>query len=169
VRRGAARVLFAAALAQAGAARAQSETPSLDRLLKLPASIEYSSEEKAGATRSEWRQRFFEARQSVADAETALEQAQATLAETVGAKSEWQFAPPGLPSEVSEDSSSAFQQRQEVKRRRGEVDRAKARLRELEVEANLAGVPPEWREPSTPARSGAEPGHDSETGSAARR
>jgi hypothetical protein len=33
---------------------------------------------------------------------------------------------------------------QKMKRRREDLERAKRRLRELEVEANLAGVPDEW-------------------------
>jgi hypothetical protein len=146
---------------------AQGDPPDLDRLLKLPDSMEYSSDEKAGATRSEWRQRFYDAHAGVASAEKALEKAQSELKETVGAKSEWQLAPPGMPADASsEDSSSAFQLRQEVKRRRGEVDRTRARLRELEVEANLAGVPQEWRSPSTPAASSHATDDDSGTGGA---
>lgn len=133
--------------------------PGLDQLLKLPGSVEFSAEKKGGATRNEWRQRFHEARTSVKAAEVALKKAQDQLAEVAGSKDDWQFSPPGLPAEASTDSGSSIQLRQEVKRQRGEVDRSKARLRELDVEANLAGVPEEWRDPSTAARSG----HDSVT------
>jgi len=133
--------------------------PGLDQLLKLPGSVEFSAEKKGGATRNEWRQRFHEARTSVKAAEVALKKAQDELAEVAGSKDDWQFNPPGLPAEASTDSGSSVQLRQEVKRQRGEVDRSKARLRELDVEANLAGVPEDWRDPSTAARSG----HDSVT------
>jgi hypothetical protein len=131
--------------------------PNLDQLLKLPSSVEYSSEKKAGATRSEWRQRFHDARAAVKSAETALRKAQDQLSETAASKDDWQFTPPGLPAGANdEDSTSNFALRQEVKRQKSEVDRSKTRLRELDVEANLAGVPEDWRAPSTEARSGDE-------------
>jgi hypothetical protein len=139
--------------------------PNLDQLLKLPGSVEYQTEKKGGATRSEWRQRFHEARVGVEDAEKQLKVAQDKLAEVAGAKSEWQFTPPGVPTGASENTegTSSFQLRQDVKRRRNEVDRAKARLRELEVEANLAGIPEAWRASSTEARSENDLVIDSET------
>ncbi len=134
--------------------------PGLDQLLKLPRSVEFSTEKKGGASRNEWRQRFHDARASVKSAEAALVKAQNELAEVAGSKDDWQFSPPGLPAEASTDSGSSIKLRQEVKRARGEVERSKSRLRELDVEANLAGVPDDWRDPSTEARSG----HDSVTG-----
>lgn len=139
-------------------------SPGLDRLLRLPDSVEFSSELKGGATRSEWRQRFGDARASLAKAEAALAESQGKLAAAAGEKSEWQFSPPGVPSQQpSEDSSSNFSLREQVRRNRGEVDRAKARLRELNVEANLAGVPEEWRGPSTEPHSGDAAGDGSAT------
>ena len=136
--------------------------PNLDQLLKLPSSVEYSSEKKGGATRSEWRQRFHDARAAVKSADAALKKAQDQLAETAGSKDDWQFTPPGLPAGANDqDTTTSFALRQEVKRQKSEVERSKARLRELDVEANLAGVPEDWREPSTEARSG----DDSVTGS----
>ena len=44
------------------------------------------------------------------------------------------------------DSPVDYQLREEVRRREAEVTRLETELRELEVEANLAGVPEEWRE-----------------------
>ena len=128
--------------------------PNLDQLLKLPNSAEYSAEKRGGATRSEWRQRFHEARASAKAAEKALKKAQDELAQVAGSKDEWQFSPPGLPANTGEDSTASFQLRQEVKRQRSEVERSRARLRDLEVEANLDGVPDDWRDPSTEAHSG---------------
>lgn len=162
-------ILLLAAAWPAAAQDRPGAAPDLDRLLKLPGSVEYSSERRGGATRSEWRQRFHDARVRVADAGKALEKAQADLAKTVGSKSEWQFTPPGMPSQASEDSSSAFLLRQEVKKRREEKERAEYRLRELDVEANLAGVPEDWRDESTEAISGNGSGDASVTTPAARR
>jgi hypothetical protein len=129
--------------------------PGLDKLLKIPDTTEYSTDLRGGAPRAGWRQRFHEARTAVDAAEKALAASQSKLATAAAEKSEWQFSPPGLPSaQPSEDSSSNFQLREQVRRQRGEVDRAHARLRELEVQANLAGVPADWRDPGTEANSG---------------
>jgi hypothetical protein len=131
--------------------------PNLDQLLKLPSSVEYSTDKKGGATRSEWRQRFHDARAAVKTADTALKKAQDELAEVAGSKDDWQFTPPGLPAGANdENSTTSFALRQEMKRQKSEVERSKARLRELDVEANLAGVPEDWRDSSTEARSGDE-------------
>lgn len=157
---------FAPAIALA---QGPSGAPGLDRLLRIPDSVEFSSERKGGATRSEWRERFTDARKGVDDAQVALDKAMADLSKVAGSKSEWQMTPPGLAAQPSEDSSSSFQLRQAVKRERGELERARARLRELEVEANLAGVPDEWRRTSTVPRSGNQPGDESATGPASTR
>lgn len=164
----ASRMLLAAlaALATASGAAAQ---PDLDRLLKLPESMRYSAEKKGGATRTEWRGRFAEARASVTEGEKALEKAQKEQASVAGSKSEWQFTPPGLPAQSDQDSTTSFQLRQEVKRKRDEVDRARARLRELDVEANLAGIPADWRNDGTVPASNVPSSDDLETGAAARR
>lgn len=154
------------ALGTASRATAQ---PDLDRLLKLPDSMQYSSEKKGGATRSEWRSRFAEARSSVVEGEKALEKAQAEQAAVAVTKSEWQFTPPGIPAQTDDNSTTSFQLRQEVKRKRDEVERARVRLRELEVEANLAGIPADWRAESTATGSSVPSSDDLETGAAARR
>jgi hypothetical protein len=127
----------------------------VDRYLRLPERLDYAVERRAGATRPEWRSRFDEARGSVAAAETALEVAQRQLSETVGKSDAWSVAPPGLPAEAGDNATDSFRLREEVRRQRAELARAQRRLRELEVEANLAGVPEEWRgPPSTESRPG---------------
>lgn len=161
--------LLLVVLAALGAASRADAQTDLDRLLKLPDSMQYSSEKKAGATRNEWRGRFAEARTSVVEAEKALEKAQREQAEVAGSKSEWRFTPPGVPTQNDDESTTSFQHRQEVKRRRDEVDRARVRLRELEIEANLAGIPPDWRGGSTDPGSSPPSSDDLETGAAAQR
>ncbi len=129
--------------------------PGLDKLLKIPDSTEYSTDLRGGASRAEWRQRFHEARTAVDAAQKALSESQSKLAKVASEKSEWQFSPPGVPSQQpSEDSSSNFQLREQVRRQRGELDRARVRLRELDVQANLAGVPADWRDASTESKPG---------------
>lgn len=155
----------------ATSARAQDAKPAkpgIDRFLKLPATEGYAPEEKSGVTRSEWRQRFADARAALAAAEKKLAESQKKLAAVAGSASEWRFTPPGVPTSGDADQSASFTLREEVRRNRNERDRAQRRLRELDVEANLAGVPEEWRGPVTDAPSGDGPDHDSGTGASAR-
>lgn len=147
-------VLLLAAPAGAEEASGPAGPVSLDKLLQLPDSLEYDVERRGGSSRTEWRARFDEARRSVEEAERALEQAQKALAETAGAKEAWSLAPPGVPVEAASEGGDTFRQREEVRRQREEVERARMRLRELDIEANLAGVPESWRGSSTDSSSG---------------
>lgn len=122
--------------------------PGLDDLLRLPSGFEAKEPGRpvAGASEEEWRRRF-------ARAEKAIGEAQATLAETkqeldglagTGGSSQWSVAPPGA-SEQQSTSPLSFKLRQELARNREALDEAQRALRELKIEADLAGVPAEWR------------------------
>jgi len=160
------RIVFAIAvsLGLSALALAQPTSPGLDKLLKIPDADDYSTDMKGGATRAEWHERFGDARLAVATAEKTLAASQAKLATVAGEKGDWQLKPPGLPAAASEDSSSNFQLREQVRRQRSEVDRSRARLRELEIQANLAGVPEDWRGSSTNAASNDAAGDKTGTG-----
>ena len=131
-----------------GSAPPASAAPDLEHLLKLP-DTDYGFEKKGGATRSEWRSRFLEARSGLEAAQAALAKAEHALAGAAGDNKAWTFTPPGLPAGANMNETDDAQLRQEVKKDRAEVDRAQTRLRELEVQANLAGVPEDWRGPRT--------------------
>lgn len=148
-------VLLLAALAVPPLARAQSQQSAppgkvgIDRLLKLPEGLDFDVEKRGGLTRSEWLARFDEARRSVSDARAGLGQAQEKLSKVAGRSDNWNMAPPGLPVEAADGSPDTYRLRDEVRRWRGEIERAEARLRELDIEASLAGVPAAWRGQST--------------------
>jgi hypothetical protein len=135
---------------------------SLDKLLQLPDSSGFDVERRGGATRSEWRARFFEAQTSIDQAREALAESLKQQAKTASKSDAWSVAPPGLPPEASGEAQEANRLREDVKRKRAEVTRAEARMRELDIEANLAGVPPDWRG----TRTEASPGNDSVSGGA---
>jgi hypothetical protein len=117
----------------------------LDKLLKLPSTTPVVVEaRKGGHTRPEWRARFDTAQGNLADHEKALRRAREELEELVGEKSSWQMTAPGLPAGSAENTPVSFQLREEIRREEAEVDRAERRLRDLEVEASLAGVPADW-------------------------
>ncbi len=115
----------------------------LEDLLSLPESYRPRFEQRGGATRSEWRERFRLAREEVEAARAGLLRAQARLEAHAGAGGDWNIAPPGVGAGLAGDAR-AQQLRAEIKRYRKELERAERELRELEVEAELAGVPAEW-------------------------
>ena len=115
----------------------------LEELLSLPETYRPRLEQRGGATRSEWRERFRLARQEVEEARAGLRRAQAELESHAGDAGDWNLAPPGVGAGLAGDAR-AQQLRAEIKRYRRELQRAERQLRELEVEAELAGVPDEW-------------------------
>ena len=144
-------------------AAAPSGSVGLDQLLRIPADLEFDVEKRGGLTRSEWIARYDEARASLLAARAGLADAQERLSKFAGRKDNWNMAPPGLPVEAAESGGDTYRLREEVHRWRAEIERAEGRLRELEIQASLAGVPDGWR--------GTNPGAENETvtqGSAAR-
>jgi hypothetical protein len=142
--------LAAGVAVRAGQGMAAGEEPApqpveLERLLKLPSHLDYEVEKRGGATRGEWRARFRTTREELAASKAALEKAQTALEEAAGGGSSWQLAPPGAQA-ASSDATLHYALREEVRRQRDEVARGEKKLRALEVEANLAGVPQDWRE-----------------------
>lgn len=116
----------------------------LDRLLQLPDSFDPGSDTKGGANAAEWRVRFTEGRGEIEAAEAALKDAKEELQKMAGDSGSYQVTAPG--STNGENSPVSFKLRQEIRRQTEELDRAQRALRDLEVEANLAGVPQAWRE-----------------------
>jgi hypothetical protein len=147
----AALALGLAALGPAGPAPADEPPPppappvELDRLLKLPASVEVAGERRGSATKVEWRERFIAARAERDAAQAALDKAQAEIGEAAGASDPWQITPPGAPQSSTAEPPVNYQVRQEMRRQREELLRSERRLRELTIEADLAGVPADWR------------------------
>jgi hypothetical protein len=138
-------LVASAGRAQEPAAEPAAAQPAqLDRLLKLPESQSYGVDRRGGLSRGEWRTRFLELRTSLDHERRALAVAQEKLDEAAGSASNWQMAPiPGM--EPSPDAPLDYQLRLQIRRHKSEIDRLEKKLRELEIEANLAGVPEEWR------------------------
>ena len=125
----------------------QNPAPGLDTLLTLPGDRTYTVERRGGLSQGEWGARFGEARAALAKEQTALDAAEARM-DRAAESGQWQVAPPlpgqqntGAPAETTLD----FKTRQEIRRHREEIERLERRLREIEIEANLAAVPAEWR------------------------
>lgn len=125
---------------------AQAPAVELDRLLKLPDARSLEAPvRRGGATRREWQARFQTALDELEQARSALASAQHELEELAGQSEQWQIGAPGADPGAAANSPLSYRLRQEIRRQREEVERSERRLRELEVEARLAGVPEEWQ------------------------
>ena len=99
---------------------------------------------RGGANQKEWQSRFREAREKIEEAKTALARVERELEETASGSNAWQVAAPGQPP-PKEGSPVSFRLSQELKRRREQLGQAEAGLQDLSIQANLAGVPEDWR------------------------
>jgi hypothetical protein len=138
----------------------QAPAVGLDSLLRLPSSTApVEPPRTGGASRQEWQERFATARADVESARQAIDQAQRELAQLADSGAAWQMSAPGA-SAGTENSPVSFRLRQELRHQRDELASAERRLTELEVEANLAGVPAEWTQPpADPVSPKPAPGH----------
>ncbi len=113
----------------------------LDRLLRPPMPGPVTLETPGGRDRETWRTRFVEVREEIAKLEEHIARTQAEI-RTVSPDN-WGFSPAGGGAPVDPE---VLRLRAELRRDRKSLDAARARLRHLEIEAALAGVPDAWRE-----------------------
>jgi len=141
-------MLAAASVAGAEEAAAAPKVD-LQRLLQLPTSLDLEPAVRGSANKAEWRERFDTARSEFADARSTLAKTQQELAEVSGNSSAWQLAAPGIggvdPGKGTRGNPLDYDLSTRMRRNREEVARAERRLTELDIEANLANVPPDWR------------------------
>jgi len=127
--------------------RPAGQRPSLDSLLQLPTGfVTTEPDSVAGAGETEWRRRFSKADGELTEARAALEETKRELdgvAESGGA-SQWSIAPPGAESGPT-TSPLSFKLRQKLREERDQIATREKALRELRIEADLAGVPQSWR------------------------
>jgi hypothetical protein len=116
----------------------------LERLLQLPDGFGTEPQTRGGATASRWRGRFQRVREDLAAARAELEQVEKQLESASESSSAWQVSAPG--SDSPETSPLSFRLRQQVKDQRSQIEASERQLRALQVEADLAQVPSDWRE-----------------------
>ena len=135
-------------LVGAAAEDAEGEPPpkslTLDQLLTLPSALSVESGQRGGLTRAQWSSRFAEADAAVEAAKADLDESLGRLSELVGKTSNWKVAAPGAQAAANDNSPVNYGLRQQIQRNREDVARAERKLRDLNVEANLAGVPESW-------------------------
>jgi len=148
---------FVAAWATAVAADDERDVPSAERggtappvelelLLKLPDSYAAGGELRGGASRSEWRARFFGMREKLDERRDHMQQLQTKMEGMAGDSSTWAVGAPGLSAPDPQISTLNYKLRQDLRRAREDVVLAERELRELRIEADLADVPATWRE-----------------------
>ena len=126
---------------------APQHTPSkpldLDRLLRPPNVPSEPSTESSygGRDRAAWQEEFARADREVADLEQKVEATQTRLRQN--AAGDWNYTPAGGEAADPE----ILKLRAQLRRDRQSLEASRQRLRDLRVEASLAGVPEEWRNP----------------------
>ena len=125
-------------------AESSPESVTLDRLLTLPSALPLESSEHGGLNRAEWSSRFAEAEAGVEAARVGLDESLGRLSEMVGKSGNWKVAAPGVQVDPNDNSPVNYGLKQEIRRKREDVVRAERKVRDLIVEANLAGVPENW-------------------------
>jgi hypothetical protein len=114
----------------------------LDRLLH-PSAVRMQPTGKiyGGRDRKGWLEEFRKARQEVSDLEGKVEAGQQHLRSA--SSGEWNYSPAG--GEITDPE--VLKLRAQLKRDRQSLEASRQRLRDLDVEASLAGVPEDWRKP----------------------
>lgn len=122
----------------------------LESLLRLPPDLPPTDAPNAGGlSRERWEERFASAHAELRNAQNRVQETQRELEDIASNSENWQIAAPGAQP-TADNSPLSYKLRQELRRRREEVEKAERSLRELQTEASLAGVPEEWRRPPAP-------------------
>jgi hypothetical protein len=112
----------------------------LDRLLRVPNVSAPEEPRLGGRSRRAWYDDFARSRTDIADLERRIQEAQEKL--RAQASSDWGFTPAGASTPTDPET---LKLRADLRRDRQSLETARRRLRDLEVEASLAGVPDDWR------------------------
>ena len=133
---------LAAALAASSSAEEPAKGVGLDQLLKLPPSVSTGVERRGGMTRGEWRSRFERIEVQLAAEQRSLAEAQKERDRVAHSSDQWLMGAPGM---TNTDAPLDYRLRQQITQHKEEIERLKSARDALEVEANLAGVPEDWR------------------------
>jgi hypothetical protein len=140
--------VLAALVAPAAAGDEAQPAVGLDKLLKIPPTVRFEPTTRGHSTKFEWRERFDEAHAELEKARAELTATQAKLAEKGASSSAWSMGAPGIGNvdrAVANEAPLDQTLSRTLRKNREGVERAERRLTELEVEANLAQVPDDWR------------------------
>jgi hypothetical protein len=135
-------IALAIGLAAPGSGEEPAPGVGLDQLLKLPPSVSTGVERRGGMTRGEWRSRFERIEAQLASEKESLAQAQKERDRVANSSDQWLLGAPGM---TNTEAPLDYRLRQEISHHKEEIERLEAAHDSLVVEANLAGVPEDWR------------------------
>ncbi|HVH07611.1 MAG TPA: hypothetical protein VNE71_16585 [Myxococcota bacterium] len=135
-------IALAIGLAAPGSGEETAPAVGLDQLLKLPPSVSTGVERRGGMTRGEWRSRFERIEAQLASEKESLAQAQKERDRVANSSDQWLLGAPGM---TNTEAPLDYRLRQEISRHKEEIARLESAHDSLVVEANLAGVPEDWR------------------------
>ncbi len=126
-------------------------TGSLDSFLQLPRGfVTTEPRSVAGANEREWRRRFQVAVLEISEAQRSLDATKRELDGVAlnGGASQWSIAAPGGGGDTGNSTSPlSFKLRQQLRNDRERIESTERAMRALRIEADLAGVPVNWRQP----------------------
>jgi hypothetical protein len=85
-------------------------------------------------------------------AQAGLDESLGKLSEMAGKAGNWKVGAPGVQVDPNDNSPVNYGLKQEIRRKREDVVRSKRKVRDLIVEANLAGVPENWYKTPEPSK-----------------
>ncbi len=119
---------------------AKPAAPALERFLRVPGGDVAPSDLRGGRGRRAWFEAFGKAESEVTELEGRIAEAQQAL--RARSSGEWGYTPQGASTPTDPE---VLKLRADLRRDRQSLEAARTRLRDLEVEASLAGVPEDWR------------------------
>ena len=125
------------------AAPSTSRALDLQRLLRPPRLADVALQRPGGKDRETWADEFSGLRTEIEDLKRRVALAQERIREVSPGDSGFTPAGGGLPSDPE-----VLRLRAQLSRDRQSLEAANERLRDLDVEASLAGVPDAWKQPS---------------------
>ena len=114
----------------------------LERLLRIPPTVDLAPPRRGLRDEEAWREAFRDARAEVFELEQRIGETQTKLREAAPAN--WGFTAPGAGQQSDPE---VLRLRAMLRRDRQSLESSRERLRDLDVEASLAGVPDAWRDP----------------------
>jgi len=112
----------------------------LDQLLRPRTPLADPVVRHGGKDRRHWQQQFERARAEISTLAKQIETTQTKIREASAGG--WSYSPAGGPAPVPPE---VLQLRAQLRRDRTSLKTARKRLRDLDVEASLAGVPQDWK------------------------
>ena len=137
--------LSAPAQAEPGAAESQ-PTVGLGQLLHLPKGYDAKAKQQGPrGTADEWRARYAAADRDIGESQAELQRLQGQLEQQAGKTTSWNLSAPGMSASSPDDVPMNFSLSQQIRIQKEKIEEQRRKRKMLDVEADLAGVPDDWR------------------------